>query len=127
MEPSVSTDILLEQDKLNVKEKQRANLFNWRGQFTPQFIDYMLDNFAEEGGVVFDPFSGSGTVLLECVRKNLSCYGFEINPAAYAMSKFYTLCNKTKGARERLAGELREVISQMIEPYHGLPLLEKQF
>ena len=60
MRSSVGTEILLEQDMLNVTVKQRANLFNWRGQFTPQFIDYMLDNFAENGCVVFDPFSEVG-------------------------------------------------------------------
>lgn len=121
---SVVTDIFLEQDMLNVKEKRRANVFNWRGQFTPQLIDYLLANFAEEGCVVFDPFSGSGTVLLECARRNLSCFGSEINPAACAMSKFYTLCNETKKNREGLLAALREMISQLIEPYHGLPLLE---
>lgn len=124
MASSIGTDIFLEQDMLNVTEKRRANFFNWRGQFTPQFVDYLLANFAEEGCVVFDPFSGSGTVLLECARKNLSCYGSEINPAAYAMSKFYTLCNETKKNREGIVAELGEVISQLIEPYHGLPLLE---
>lgn len=121
---NLSTDILLEQDKLNVEDKLRANLFNWRGQFTPQFIDYLLDKFSEDGFVVCDPFSGSGTVLLECAQKNLSCHGFEINPAAHTMSRFYTLCNETREARKRLVEKLQEVISQMIEPYHDLPLLE---
>lgn len=49
------------QDKLDVKNKTRANLFNWRGQFTPQFVDYILENFAQNDDVVVDPFSGSGT------------------------------------------------------------------
>ena len=81
--------IILEQDKLNVKEKQRVNLFAWRGQFTPQFVDYIIDSFSRKGFTVIDPFSGSGTVLQACARKGLSGYGYEINPAAYAMSKFF--------------------------------------
>ena len=63
-------------------------------------------------------------MLLECARKRLSCYGFEINPAAYAMSKFYTLCNESMENRKILLRDLREVIFRMIQPYHGLPLLE---
>lgn len=81
------------QDKLNVTHKKRSNLFNWRGQFTPQFVEYILTAFAQKGDLVVDPFSGSGTVLQEAARFDLSAIGFEINPAAYAMSKFFTFCN----------------------------------
>lgn len=115
----------LEQDRLDVKEKSRANLFNWRGQFTPQFVDYILDNFAKAGDTVIDPFSGSGTVLRECARKNLACYGCEINPAAYAMSKFFTLANWSQLEREKLISDLREAVFPLVEPFEKLPLLQK--
>ncbi len=81
------------QEKLDVKNKTKANLFNWRGQFTPQFVDYIINNFTHSGECLIDPFSGSGTVLLESSLRNLTCYGYEINPAAYAMSQFVTLAN----------------------------------
>src|ERR1051325_9952387 len=81
----------LEQAKLDVSCKTRANLFNWRGQFTPELIEYLLDCYACPGAVVAYPFAGSGTVLLESARRQLDAYGFEINPAAYTMSKFYGL------------------------------------
>lgn len=78
------------QSKLNVQEKSRTNIFNWRGQFTPQFVEYILDSIKlEEGGVVADPFAGSGTVLIEAIKKGYSSIGAEINPAAYHMSKFF--------------------------------------
>ncbi len=81
------------QDKLNVLQKNRSNLFNWRGQFTPQFVEYVLTEFTKRGDLVVDPFSGSGTVLQEAAKLDLKAAGFEINPAAYAMSKFFTFCN----------------------------------
>lgn len=83
----------LSQDKLNVTAKKRSNLFNWRGQFTPEFVEYILQTFTKQGGFVLDPFSGSGTVLQEAARLDLRATGIEINPAAYAMSKFFTFCN----------------------------------
>ena len=104
---SAKKKIILEQDKLNVKEKQRANLFAWRGQFTPQFVDYILDSFSRKGFTVIDPFSGSGTVLQACASRGLSRYGYEINPAACAMSKFFTLSNKCPKEREVIIGDLQ--------------------
>lgn len=80
----------LEQEKLDVKFKTRANPFNWRGQFTPEFVEYILNSFAKPGDLILDPFSGSGTVLAEAARKDLQCYGYEINPSAFLMSKFFS-------------------------------------
>lgn len=89
----------LSQDKLNVTAKKRSNLFNWRGQFTPEFVEYILQTFTKQGDFVLDPFSGSGTVLQEAARLNLRATGLEINPAAYAMSKFFTFCNLSYAER----------------------------
>ena len=60
--------MILEQEKLDVITKKRSNLFNWRGQFTPEFVEYILTSFAREGDNIFDPFQGSGTVLQESAR-----------------------------------------------------------
>lgn len=110
------------QDKLDVKNKTRANLFNWRGQFTPQFVDYILENSAQNDDVVVDPFSGSGTVLLECARKDLVCYGYEINPAAYAMSKFFTFCNIVHDMRAEVASSFQNKVSKLLTRYENLPM-----
>lgn len=92
--------MVLTQEKLDVAVKKRSNIFNWRGQFTPEFVEYVLQNFSKTGDYILDPFSGSGTVLLESAKLNLQATGFEINPAAYAMSKFFTFCNLS--LRERI-------------------------
>ena len=57
----------LSQEKLDVINKTRSNIFDWRGQFTPELIEYLLSVFSKPGDVVADPFSGSGTVLLESI------------------------------------------------------------
>ncbi len=97
----------LEQYKIDVVHKRRSNFFNWKGQFTPEFIEYLLDCYANDSCIVADPFSGSGTVLSEAVRKGMSCVGFEVNPSAYFMSKFYEYSMYSKEKRQELYNELR--------------------
>lgn len=85
--------MILEQKKLDVEVKSRSNLFNWRGQFTPEFVEYILASFSNSGDYICDPFSGSGTVLQESARLGHKVIGFEINPSAFAMSNFFVFCN----------------------------------
>ena len=35
---------VLEQAKLDVTHKTRANLFNWREQFTPESVKYLVQD-----------------------------------------------------------------------------------
>jgi len=115
---------MLSQTKLNVIDKRRSNIFNWRGQFTPEFIEYLLDTFALTSYITFDPFCGSGTVLLESARKNLCSIGHEINPAAYAMARFITLSNLSYSNRQHLAAAAMSHVEPLIGSYSTLPLLE---
>lgn len=102
--------LVLEQNRLDVVHKQRSNFFNWKGQFTPEFIEYLLDCYANSNSIVADPFSGSGTVLSESIRKGLVCIGYEVNPSAYFMSKFYEYAMCTEEERKKLYNELRAAI-----------------
>lgn len=83
----------ISQELLNINEKQKSNNFTWKGQFSPQFVTTILDVYAKKGDRVLDPFSGSGTVIAECILKKLNCTGVELNPAAYYMSAFYEIAN----------------------------------
>jgi DNA modification methylase len=107
----------LESACLNVENKTRSNLFGWRGQFTPQFVDYLLETYARLGQVVLDPFCGSGTVLQEAISRRLMAVGLEINPAAYAMAKFFSLSALSASARkdlaERVATLLRDSLAHL--------------
>lgn len=107
--------LVLEQNKLNVVHKCRSNYFNWKGQFTPEFIEYLLDCYANEDSVVADPFSGSGTVLAEAIKKGLTCVGFEINPSAYFMSKFYEYAMCTKEERNIIFNDLTRFIASYLD------------
>ena len=112
----------MDQSKLNVSTKTRANLFNWRGQFTPELIEYLLDCYASPDDVVVDPFAGSGTVLLESARRQLDAHGFEINPAAYTMAKFYGFCTLDRRTRLEHLECFEQHLLGYIQPVSTLPL-----
>ncbi|MEC9291343.1 MAG: DNA methyltransferase [Pseudomonadota bacterium] len=77
-----------DQDLLDIKDRDRTSVLPWRGQFSPQLVDYLLDIYAPKEGVVVDPFCGSGTVLYESAQRGLSSYGCDINPAAICLAQF---------------------------------------
>ncbi len=115
---------MLTQQKLDVKGKKRANLFNWRGQFTPELVDYLLKEFGKENQTILDPFVGSGTVLIESGRKNMNSVGFEINPSAYSMAQFYTLLNLSFAEKQEYLNELKQRIKIILADKENLPLWE---
>ena len=109
----------LQTERLNVAEKTRSNLFSWRGQFTPQFVDYLLETFASPGQVVLDPFCGSGTVLQEAASHRVLGIGLEINPAAYAMAKFFALSGLGASGRRRLIRDAQDVLHPIATRFEG--------
>ncbi|RKZ77368.1 MAG: hypothetical protein DRR19_28035 [Candidatus Parabeggiatoa sp. nov. 1] len=103
-------------NKLNVDNKSISNPFFWRGQFTPELIGYFLDFHAKPHFLVADPFSGCGTVLLECKKRGLDAIGCEINPSAYAMSKFFEISTLTFSDKWHFCQKILQAIPT------GLPL-----
>lgn len=87
------------QSDLNIDNKVRSNPLAWKGQFSPQLIQVLLNRYAKRGTTVFDPFLGSGTVLLEAGRAGLEASGTEINPAGVVLSQTYKFINATPGVR----------------------------
>lgn len=111
------------QDKLDIENKIRSNLFAWNGQFSPQFIEILLEYYASENEIVIDPFAGSGTTLCEAARKNLAAYGMELNASAYYMAKTYELANKSYDERIRLIETIDSIISTISGTDDILPVI----
>ena len=112
----------LDRQRLDVVNKTRSNIFGWRGQFTPEFAEYLLDESSESAGLVVDPFCGSGTVLQECAARDRAAHGFEINPAAYAMSRFFTLSKLSHKDRVALATRVEQLFQATSSEFVDLPL-----
>lgn len=105
------TDI--DQALLNIDNKVRSNLFSWNGQFSPQFIEVMLNQYAEEEYRLYDPFVGSGTTLYECSRMGIEGIGMELNPSAYYMAKIYELSKFSIKDREDIIAKTQEIIDDI--------------
>lgn len=54
--------------------------------FAPKVVEEVIKAFSSEGDLIFDPFSGLGTVALEAVRLRRRFIGTELNPGTYARS-----------------------------------------
>lgn len=101
-------------DRLNIVDKTRSNLFPWNGQFSPLLVQVLLEAYSKKGDLVADPFLGSGTVLVEAGRQNLSAFGSEINPAAFLMAQTYLLINHSLEDRISAMQHLKEKIKRLL-------------
>lgn len=104
----------LSQSILNIENKSRSNLFTWNGQFSPQFVEALIDKYSKEGDIILDPFSGSGTVLYEAGNKKKNVFGIEINPSAFLISKSYELINVTVKDRDSSIRNIEIILNENI-------------
>ncbi|GER84706.1 hypothetical protein KTAU_33420 [Thermogemmatispora aurantia] len=101
--------------RLDLQRRERTSLFPWRGQFSPQLVELLLQHYAEQGTVVLDPFVGSGTTLFEAARQGLSCYAADINPAAVALSQTVYFVRLTPSERQDLIQEAESLLKKALQ------------
>ena len=102
-----------EQHRLDICQKNRTSALPWRGQFSPQLIEYLLDRHCTEGNTVLDPFCGSGTVLHEAARANMNAVGLDVNPAAICLVKVSEISRTGMNTRWKLVEKIREFSIQL--------------
>lgn len=120
---SLPFDQPLDSAFLDIQDKTRANLLAWRGQFSPQFVQAILENYAKNDDVVLDPFVGSGTVLVEAAHLGHEVFGYEVNPAAELLAKVYTFVRYNMRERRALILNADNYLSEFIPL--GLPLFDQ--
>lgn len=59
-------------------KRARSVAGSHKAVFPEMLVEKILDNFSQEGDVVYDPFMGTGTTALVCKRKGRSYIGSEI-------------------------------------------------
>lgn len=57
-----------------------------KATYSSELCEKLLILYAPEGGTVYDPFMGTGTTAVACLRQGLSCIGSEISNAQWAYS-----------------------------------------
>ncbi len=85
----------------------------WRGQFSPQLIEYLLEKHCKAGDAVLDPFCGSGTVLYEAARANINSLGIDVNPAAICLARVSELTKFDMMERWKRAEEIRSFSNEL--------------
>ncbi|TXE15365.1 site-specific DNA-methyltransferase [Psychroserpens burtonensis] len=83
------------------------SLCSYLGAFPPSLANYFIKYFTDENDLVFDPFSGRGTTILESRLLNRKSFGSDLNPIALALSKAKSYNLKPKDILNRI-DELQE-------------------
>lgn len=73
-----------------------------KATFSSELVEKLLDIYANEDSVVYDPFMGSGTTAVGCIRKMCKCYGSELSE------------NQCRFAEDRIEKELRKYDCQQV-------------
>ena len=103
--------MLPNQSKLDIADRSRTSLLPWRGQFSPELVEHLLETFCPTANKVVDPFCGSGTVLAESMRTGRTAVGIDINPAAYVLSSFSHLLSLSLASRAALSNDASRLLA----------------
>lgn len=77
---------------MNLEEARRLDRIHpYPAKFTIDLAIENIEKYSTEGGVVYDPFVGSGTTLLAAKLLNRNSVGTDINYIAILISKFKTM------------------------------------
>lgn len=74
-------------NQLNSNDKAFHDWYRFVLSFPPHLVSHYLSKFGvDKRQVVLDPFTGTGTTLVECKKLGVACVGLEANPMAHFAS-----------------------------------------
>ncbi len=77
-------------EAVNDKSRVRGythRFYTYPAGFSPTFVESAIKTFTKKKELVFDPFMGGGTSLIEAVRLNRKVVGIDLNPIATFVAK----------------------------------------
>jgi len=80
------------------KKDSLNSLSPYIGRLRPECAQLLIDRYATPGEPIFDPFCGSGTVLLQGWKSGYDVYGNDLSPYAYVLSlgKLFPFASETE-------------------------------
>ena len=60
---------------------------SYRACFKPQLVDFFVQRLTEPGDLVYDPFMGRGTTVVEAALLNRAAAGCDVNPLCRVLTK----------------------------------------
>jgi DNA modification methylase len=85
------------------------NIHQYTAKLVPRIPRYLIGEYTRDAYVVFDPFCGSGTSLLEAKLLNRNAIGFDINPLATLISRVKTTPLDIEAAGEAIDSVKRKL------------------
>jgi DNA modification methylase len=60
---------------------------SYRACFKPQLPRFFIERLTQAGGIVYDPFMGRGTTLIEAALMGRRPYGCDVNPLSAVLGE----------------------------------------
>ena len=102
-------DLALSWSERELPERERTKhvhrLHPYLGKFVPQLVEALLERYVRPGGRVLDPFSGSGTTLVQALESGYDAVGVDIAAFNVLLSTVKTREHELK----QLDADLREL------------------
>lgn len=69
------------------KKNPLHNWYSFIEGYSPEYVEYILDNLASTANVVYDPFAGTGVTPIVAAKRGLNAFYSEINPLLQFLAK----------------------------------------
>ena len=95
----------------------RHKIHPYPAMLHPLLVNHLIDTYAKNGDVVFDPFCGSGVTLVQAGVNGYESVGFDLNPMALLIARAKTAIYR----RKKLLEEYNDLSNKIYESETSSP------